>query len=355
MEDDKTNSIKHKQFPSKLWYLVNNPEITSICWDSSGDVLLISKEAFEAEILSPDKRQKEEYFKLKDFSSFIRQLNLYGFKKVRGNHDLSSKQPGTIIHFHNPNFKRANPELLFNMKRLTRTNKAKLAAGLEVPSRSKRYQYLMLSSPQKYTAVAKTELPPAPLPQNVNGFQKVEGGDTTSQSLVNGVCNPGSCFCHLLMDAPSAQPSSSMQGSSQCTYKPDQPYTPPLSNYTSTACDCSVSCLHYNDLTPAWGAGDAPDHQSVGILNAETQTEPDSGVQDCSISYLNFHNLTPAWQAADAPDPQSVGIPTAETQTGHDSGVQDGLVCEFLFNDLTPAWQAADTPDPQSDGIPKTN
>ncbi|MGL5955597.1 MAG: heat shock factor family protein [Brevinema sp.] len=160
MED----SWKYKLFPSKLWCLVNNPQITSISWDSSGEVLLISKEAFEADFLGLDRNKTEEYFKLKDFSSFVRQLNLYGFKKVRGNDDLLSKQPGTIFHFHNPNFKRTSPELLFKVNRRTRTNRIKLAAGLEVTSHSKRYQYLMLGLPQKITAVEKTG---TKSPQNV--------------------------------------------------------------------------------------------------------------------------------------------------------------------------------------------
>uniref|UniRef100_A0A663ENA1 HSF-type DNA-binding domain-containing protein n=1 Tax=Aquila chrysaetos chrysaetos TaxID=223781 RepID=A0A663ENA1_AQUCH len=116
--------INPNNFPAKLWQLVNSPRFRSICWDARGEGLLIDQPLFESELLAAD------FFKTKNFTSFIRQLNLYGFRKV-----VMGGSAGPLHHFHSPNFRRDRPDLLIHLKRLTSANKAKLAAGLEVTSR----------------------------------------------------------------------------------------------------------------------------------------------------------------------------------------------------------------------------
>uniref|UniRef100_A0A8C3JKA1 Heat shock transcription factor 5 n=1 Tax=Calidris pygmaea TaxID=425635 RepID=A0A8C3JKA1_9CHAR len=123
-------AINPSNFPAKLWQLVNSPRFRSIRWDARGEGLLIDQPLFERELNGAN------LFKTKNFTSFIRQLNLYGFRKLVAGPAGSVAGPrpdstGPLHHFHSPHFRRDHPELLVNLKRLTSANKAKLAAGLD--------------------------------------------------------------------------------------------------------------------------------------------------------------------------------------------------------------------------------
>uniref|UniRef100_UPI001ED82428 MAX dimerization protein MGA a n=1 Tax=Scatophagus argus TaxID=75038 RepID=UPI001ED82428 len=137
-ESSLPDSIHPHNFPAKLWCLVNNPEIPAICWDSDGDVIVIDQRLFERQILSPSTTSSDTTgtFKTTNFSSFVRQLNLYGFRKVDPvlNHHPSGDS-GTYHCFCNQNFKRSCPELVASVRRLTVNNRAKLQAGLSVSCR----------------------------------------------------------------------------------------------------------------------------------------------------------------------------------------------------------------------------
>lgn len=133
-------NINPNNFPAKLWRLVSNPAIRSIFWDSQGEAIVINRQLFEREILSPipPGADRLDTFKTKNFSSFVRQLNLYGFRKVdpaSRDSSLPSEHCSTYYHFSNPNFKRSNPGLVTTLRRLTVENKAKLQAGLKVSCR----------------------------------------------------------------------------------------------------------------------------------------------------------------------------------------------------------------------------
>ncbi|NXS66727.1 HSF5 protein, partial [Pandion haliaetus] len=167
--------INPNNFPAKLWRLVNSPRFRSICWDARGEGLLIDQPLFESELLGAGPGPATgpagdgtagaaDVFKTKNFTSFIRQLNLYGFRKVvmgpAGSVAGPSSGPGLgagngdgggsaapLHHFHSPNFRRDRPDLLVHLKRLTSANKAKLAAGLEVTSRPpNRFQQVLGTS-----------------------------------------------------------------------------------------------------------------------------------------------------------------------------------------------------------------
>ncbi|KAM4046118.1 heat shock factor protein 5 isoform 2-T3 [Anomaloglossus baeobatrachus] len=151
--------LNPNNFPAKLWRLVNSPHYQSIYWDSTGDGVIIDKKLFELELLCPSRgiNLTPELFKTTNFTSFIRQLNLYGFRKLvvgtdssAGLHSLgldTGAVDGSIHHFFNDHFQKGRPDLLVNMKRLTSINKAKLAAGLEVNTRPpNRFQKLLTGS-----------------------------------------------------------------------------------------------------------------------------------------------------------------------------------------------------------------
>ncbi|NXA14563.1 HSF5 protein, partial [Sapayoa aenigma] len=139
-------------FPAKLWLLVNNPRVRSLRWDSRARGLLVDRALFERELLDagPSAAGEVKIFKTKNFGSIIRQLHLYGFHKLTmgpfgstvgprpglpAAGDTADNPDGPQHHFWNPHFRHGRPDLLVKIKRLTRANKEKLDAGLEVPSR----------------------------------------------------------------------------------------------------------------------------------------------------------------------------------------------------------------------------
>uniref|UniRef100_A0A3P8VRH9 Heat shock factor protein 5-like n=1 Tax=Cynoglossus semilaevis TaxID=244447 RepID=A0A3P8VRH9_CYNSE len=132
------DNVNPGTFPAKLWRLVSNPENTSICWDQLGETILINEELFKSQILSPSPRVSDnpDSFKTTKFCSFVRQLNLYGFKKNIRTVKVNIPFENETYHcFYHKNFNRNRPELIADLKRLTADNKAKLSAGLKVSHR----------------------------------------------------------------------------------------------------------------------------------------------------------------------------------------------------------------------------
>lgn len=201
METDLTNfnlPINHNNFPAKLWYLVNSPNTRSIRWDPSGQTVIIDQPLFEAEILSPVPKTHSaslEFFKTTNFTSLVRQLNLYGFRKVPVYADSLEKyfelaSDFTQHHFQNPNFKQGHPELLANLIRLTSANKAKREAGLEVNCRppSHTHRLMLNADDAKDTSIkgsvskrqpSQRRLKAAPSPYHPSGSQQLKPCDRT--------------------------------------------------------------------------------------------------------------------------------------------------------------------------------
>ncbi|TDH73170.1 uncharacterized protein CCR75_003018 [Bremia lactucae] len=102
---------KHVMLPaflSKTYEIFSMPEFLQVCgWNANGDTIIVSQlETFVATVLP-------RFFKHRNFPSFVRQLNLYGFHKTV----LDSKR----LEFQHPYFKRGRPDLLHHIKRKVST------------------------------------------------------------------------------------------------------------------------------------------------------------------------------------------------------------------------------------------
>ncbi|XP_077002568.1 transmembrane protein 185A isoform X1 [Tamandua tetradactyla] len=114
-------------FPKKLWKIVNSNRFASIWWDRGGTCIGINEKLFEKEIL--ERVGSNKIFETDCMKSFIRQLNLYGFSKMRQDTHRSvcltnfftEERPVCIVSkvefYCSPYFKRDSPHLLTRMKR----------------------------------------------------------------------------------------------------------------------------------------------------------------------------------------------------------------------------------------------
>ncbi|XP_052233520.1 heat shock factor protein-like isoform X2 [Dreissena polymorpha] len=101
-------------FLTKLWQLVEDPSTDElIAWDAGGTSFhLFDQARFAKEVLPL-------YFKHNNIASFIRQLNMYGFRKVVHIGQGSIKCEVDDVEFHHPYFVRGEEHLLENIKRKT--------------------------------------------------------------------------------------------------------------------------------------------------------------------------------------------------------------------------------------------
>ncbi|XP_015273988.1 PREDICTED: heat shock factor protein 1 [Gekko japonicus] len=100
-------------FLTKLWTLVEDPETDPlICWSPSGSSFHVFDQGQFAKEVLP------KYFKHNNMASFVRQLNMYGFRKV-----IHIEQGGLVkpekddTEFQHPYFIRGQEHLLENIKR----------------------------------------------------------------------------------------------------------------------------------------------------------------------------------------------------------------------------------------------
>ncbi|KAL1922414.1 uncharacterized protein VTP21DRAFT_9953 [Calcarisporiella thermophila] len=107
------NKMNTNTFVHKLYNMVIDKKHQHlICWNYTGTSFIVANIVeFASEVLPI-------HFKHNNFSSFVRQLNMYGFHKVnrspRGHRASSENQ---IWEFSHPKFLRGRPDLLFDIKR----------------------------------------------------------------------------------------------------------------------------------------------------------------------------------------------------------------------------------------------
>lgn len=87
----KANVFSFLSFPKKLWQLVESNEFKTIWWGHCGNCIVIDEEMFKVEVLGRTGPQK--IFETESMKSFIRQLNLYGFTKMKWDFQRSASLP----------------------------------------------------------------------------------------------------------------------------------------------------------------------------------------------------------------------------------------------------------------------
>lgn len=94
-----------------------DPEIAT--WSITGDNFIVKNvEKFASTVLPL-------YFKHSNFSSFARQLNFYGFRKLRSDPILTNDvdpQTACYVRFYHEKFQKNKPELLHSIKRATKSD-----------------------------------------------------------------------------------------------------------------------------------------------------------------------------------------------------------------------------------------
>ncbi|KAI0763706.1 hypothetical protein BC629DRAFT_1596904 [Irpex lacteus] len=101
-------------FLQKLYEIVNDPKNHELIrWSDNGDSFyVLNHERFAREVLG-------RWFKHQKFTSFVRQLNMYGFHKIPHLQQgvLKSENDTEPWHFEHPHFHRGQPDLLCLIQR----------------------------------------------------------------------------------------------------------------------------------------------------------------------------------------------------------------------------------------------
>ncbi|XP_006834763.1 PREDICTED: heat shock factor protein 2 isoform X2 [Chrysochloris asiatica] len=106
-------------FLSKLWTLVEEAHTNEfITWSQNGQsFLVLDEQRFAKEILP-------KYFKHNNMASFVRQLNMYGFRKVvHIDSGIIKQERDGPVEFQHPYFKQGQDDLLENIKRKVSSSK----------------------------------------------------------------------------------------------------------------------------------------------------------------------------------------------------------------------------------------
>ncbi|XP_065771571.1 heat shock transcription factor, X-linked member 3-like [Muntiacus reevesi] len=107
---EENNAVLGLSFPRKLWRIVEDAAFTSVHWNDEGDMVVIEVDLFQTEVLQ--RRGADQIFETESIKGFIRELNLYGFSKIRPSCQTAGKK---MMIYRNSNFQRDKPLLLQNI------------------------------------------------------------------------------------------------------------------------------------------------------------------------------------------------------------------------------------------------
>ncbi|TIB72134.1 hypothetical protein E3Q24_01868 [Wallemia mellicola] len=140
-------ALKIPPFINKLYSIVNDASTDKyIHWSDAGDTFFVpNPEGLAREVLP-------RYFKHSNYSSFVRQLNMYGFNKVPHVHQGVLQSDGSstqeLWEFTNENFQKNKPDLLVEVHRKVSTEKKGVGIKAENEQQLTSYVDPSTSAPQ---------------------------------------------------------------------------------------------------------------------------------------------------------------------------------------------------------------
>jgi len=114
-------------FLRKTYHMIDTCDPTIACWSEDGETFVVKDPVkFERTIIP-------QFFKHSKFSSFVRQLNFYSFRKIKYNDTIridpvKEKETANFWRFRHEKFRRGQPAMLSDIKRM---NGAKDKAGVD--------------------------------------------------------------------------------------------------------------------------------------------------------------------------------------------------------------------------------
>jgi hypothetical protein len=115
-------------FLTKTYHMIEKVDPNIAGWSEAGDNFVVKNvDHFAKEVLP-------QYFKHSNFSSFARQLNFYGFRKLKAEPILTAdydEKSATYVRFFHEHFHRDKPDLLVHIKRATKADPQQSKDDLE--------------------------------------------------------------------------------------------------------------------------------------------------------------------------------------------------------------------------------
>jgi len=118
-------------FLRKTYHMIDTCDPSISSWSEDGETFIVKQpEIFEKQIIP-------QFFKHSKFSSFVRQLNFYGFRKIKFTDTIKidaqlEKETRNFWRFKHENFVKGKPELLGEIKRSNSQGSEKKAAAAAV-------------------------------------------------------------------------------------------------------------------------------------------------------------------------------------------------------------------------------
>ncbi|KAI8139694.1 hypothetical protein BJV82DRAFT_241451 [Fennellomyces sp. T-0311] len=169
-------------FVKKLWFIINDSATDSYaCWADNGQKIYVPDAAAFAKSVLP------QYFKHNNWQSFVRQLNLYGFRKVcdsevSANSNLCDQRPTSEgWQFRHDCFRRDSSHLLHHIVR----KRGHCRQPLSDPVLSNGSSPSSSSAPSKMiTPGAEDDEVPARLARIENTMQEMEAKTATAHDCI---------------------------------------------------------------------------------------------------------------------------------------------------------------------------